>query len=163
MELSPERIYEDFSKNVIDRTSATKLLLSLIESSEREDVRVESIKKLNHIGVNNDEVFKLLENLLISDSNETIRNTAAIVLRNNYIDKAFEPVKWAFLHEETPSCLVTTYSTLIEIITNLVNKPNSLNRSILLTEVKAIRRKEFRLGFEALSEDIKLETAKFLN
>ena len=80
MELSPERIYEDFSKNVIDRTSATKLLLSLIESSEREDVRVESIKKLNHIGVNNDEVFKLLENLLISDSNETIRNTAAIVL-----------------------------------------------------------------------------------
>ncbi|MBY8985125.1 MAG: hypothetical protein KGD65_08670 [Candidatus Lokiarchaeota archaeon] len=157
MELSPERIYEDFSKKFIDKTSATKLLLSLIESSEREEIRVESIKKLNHIGVKDDESFKLLENLVISDSNETIRNTAAIVLRNNFIDKALEPVKWAFTHEETPSCLDTTYSTLIEIITNLINKPNSLNRSILLTEVKAIRRKEFKLGFEALCETKNIE------
>ncbi len=157
MELTPERIYEDFSKNIIDRLSATKLLLSLIESSEREEVRVESIKKLNHIGVKDEGVFKLLENILISDSNETMRNTAAIVLRNNFIDKALEPVKWAFIHEESPSCLATTYSTLIEIIKNLVRTENSLNRSILLTEVKNIRRKDFRLGFEALSDAKKIE------
>ncbi|MFX1454565.1 MAG: leucine-rich repeat domain-containing protein [Promethearchaeota archaeon] len=152
MELTPERIYEDFTKNIIDKPSATKLLLSLIESSEREEVRIESIEKLNHIGVKNDEVYKILENLLISDSNETMRNRAAIVLRNNFLDKAFEPIKWAFTHEESPSCLATTYSALIEIITNLVNNPNSFSRSILLSEVKNIRRKEFKLGFEALCE-----------
>ena len=157
MELTPERIYEEFSKNIINKPSATKLLLSLIESSEREEVRVESIKKLNHIGVKDDEFFKLLENLLISDSSETMRNTAAIVLRNNFMDKALEPVKWAFIHEESPSCLSTTYSILIEIITNLARRPNSLNRSKLISEVKSIRRKEFKLGFEALCDAKKIE------
>ncbi|MHA2035225.1 MAG: leucine-rich repeat domain-containing protein [Promethearchaeota archaeon] len=157
MELTPERIYEDFSKNHIDRPSATKLLLSLVESSEREEVRIESIKKLNHIGVKDEQVFKLLENLLISDSNETMRNTAAIGLRNNFIDKALEPMKWAFIHEESLSCLATTYSILIEIINNLVSKQTPLNRSILLLEVKNIRRKDFRLGFEALCDTNKIE------
>ncbi|MHA2280926.1 MAG: leucine-rich repeat domain-containing protein [Promethearchaeota archaeon] len=157
MELTPERVYEEFSKNIIDKPSATKLLLSLIENSEREEVRIESIKKLNHIGVKDDEVFKLLENLLISDSNETMRKTAAIVLRNNFIDKALEPVKWAFIHEESPACLATTYSALIEIITNLASRPNPINRDILLSEVKNIKRKEFKLGFEALCDTKKIE------
>jgi len=157
MELTPERIYEEFSKNIIDRPSATKLLLLLIESSELEEVRVESIKKLNYIGIKNDEFFKLLENLLISDSNETMRNAAANVLRHNFIDKALKPVKWAFIHEESPSCLSTTYETLIEIIINLSSRPNSLNKSKLLSEVKSIKRKEFKLGFEALCDTKKIE------
>jgi len=157
MELTPERIYEEFSKNTINRPSATKLLLSLIENSDREEVRITSIKKLNNIGVKDEDVFKLLENILISDSNEIMRNTAAIVLRNNFMDISLEPIKWAFFHEESPSCRVTTYSTIIEIITNLVNKPSSFNRSILLMEVKNIRRKEFRLGFEALYDVKKIE------
>ncbi|MHA1986063.1 MAG: leucine-rich repeat domain-containing protein [Promethearchaeota archaeon] len=157
MELTPERIYKEFSKNIIDRPSATKLLLSLIESSEREEVRVESIKKLNHIGVKDDEFFKLLENLLISDSNETMRNAAANVLRHNFLEKALTPVKWAFIHEESPSCLATTYSSLIEIIINLSSKPSSLNRSKLLSEVQSIKRKEFKFGFEALCDTKKIE------
>ena len=157
MELTPERILAEFHKKKIDESFATKLLLSLVESSENEEIRVESIKKLNYFGIKDDDVFKLLENLLISDSNETMRKTAAMVLRDNFIDKAFEPVKWAFIHEESPSCLTITYSTLIEIITTIVSNPNSFNKAILLTEVKNIRRKEFRLGFEDLYEGLKIE------
>lgn len=157
MELTPSRILAEFYKKNIDEPFAAQLLLSLVESSENEEIRVESIKKLNHIGIKDDEVFKLLENLLISDSNETMRKTAAIVLRDNFIDKALEPVKWAFMHEVSPSCLTINYSTLIEIITTIVSKPNSFNKSILLTEVKNIRRSEFRLGFEDLYGARKIE------
>ena len=45
MELTSGKIYEEYSKKNLDINSATKLLLSSIESSNRNKVRVESIEK----------------------------------------------------------------------------------------------------------------------
>jgi len=158
MELTPDKIYKDYLKNNLDKPSATKLLFSLIENSEKEKVRADCIKELGRIEAKDDQTFKFLENLLISDSSEIIRNSAAVALRNNYLDNILEPMKWALIHEESPSCLNTIYLTLIKIIHNLAFNPNPLTKSTLLTEVKKIRRKEFRLGFEILCESKEIDT-----
>ena len=152
MELTPDRIYKDFLKNNLDKHSAAKLLLSLIENSDNDKIRVECIKEIGRIGIKDNHTFKILENLLISDSNEVIRNTAALTLGKNYLEKILEPMKWALIHEDSPLCLNTIYLTLIRVLHNLVENSSPLTKSTLLSEVKKIRRKEFRLGFEIMCE-----------
>ncbi|MFX1344480.1 MAG: leucine-rich repeat domain-containing protein [Promethearchaeota archaeon] len=158
MELTPDKIYKDFLKNNLDKPTATKLLFSLIENSENERVRADCIKEVERIGAKDIQTFKFLENLLISDSNETIRKSVAVVLRNNFLDKIFQPMKWALMHEESLSCLNIIYLTLIKILHNFVINADPLAKSILLTEVKKIRKKDFRLGFEILCETKDIDT-----
>ena len=158
MELTPDRIYKDFLKNNLDKHSATKLLLSLIENSDNDKVRVNCINDIGRIGIKDNHTFKILENLLISDSNEVVRNTAALTLAKNYLEKILEPMKWALIHEDSPLCLNTIYLTLIKILRNLVENSNSLTKSTLLSEVKKIRRKEFRLGFEIMCETKEIDS-----
>jgi len=88
MEVSPEDLYKDFMDKTIDKDSLTEQLSSIIENSRNLQVRVLSIQILGKIELNSNSVliktynrlFDLLENLIISDSNELIRNEAAILL-----------------------------------------------------------------------------------
>jgi len=157
MELTPDKIYEEYKKNNLDKLSATELLFSLIENSDNDKIRVESIKELANIDVRDVKTFKHLEHLLISDLSERVRSTAAIMLKNLFLDKSLEPMKWALKHEESPSCLKIIYETLCQIIENIVKKENSLSKLILVSEVKKIENKEFKIGFEIISEEMGLE------
>lgn len=152
MELSPKKIYKDFLENNLDKPSAAKLLLSLIENSEIERVRVESIKELINIEAKEDEIFEFMENLLISDSSDLVRNHAALSLKKNFLFKSMKPMKWALLHETSTLCLRTIYFTLIIILRKLVITIHPIAKSLLLSEVKKIKRKEFKIGFEILCE-----------
>ena len=158
MELSPQKVYQEYLKHNLDKPSAVKLLLSLIENSDSNKVRVDSIKELGHIGAVDNNTFKFLENLLISDSNLKVRNTTALILKNLFIDKAFEPMKWALIHEESPGCLETIHMALIEIINNWIKNPNPMVKALLLNEVKKITKKEFKVGFEILCESRNIDT-----
>ena len=46
MELTPDKIYKDFLKNNLNKHSASKLLLSLIENSDNDKIRVDCIKEI---------------------------------------------------------------------------------------------------------------------
>ena len=59
MELTPDRIYKDFLKNNLDKHSATKLLLSLIENSDNDKVRVNCINDIGRIGIKDNHTFKI--------------------------------------------------------------------------------------------------------
>ena len=148
MELTPSKIHEEYFKNNLDKQSAAKLLISLIDNCESDKVRVESIQALEKIKIDDNKSFRFLENLLISDSSERVRNSAALILKNLYINRALEPMKWALIHEESPSCLNTIHTTLIKIIKNMVEN----NQQILYSEVKKIREREFRISLEQLSK-----------
>ena len=86
MELTPKKIYEDFETNKIDKRTAADLLFSLIDNSDKEKIRVESINELEHIGVNDVKTFKHLELLLLSDSSEKVRNAMGEALKSQKID-----------------------------------------------------------------------------
>ncbi|MHA2006485.1 MAG: leucine-rich repeat domain-containing protein [Promethearchaeota archaeon] len=157
MELSPKKIYKAFLKHNLDKPSATKLLLSLIENSESEHVRIESIEELIKIGAKDVETFKLIENLLISDSSDLVRNLAAKSLRKNFLFKSLSPMKWALIHETSTLCLKSIYLALVEILRNLVLSAHPIAKSLLLSEVETMKRKEFKIGFEILCEEKRID------
>ena len=115
MEISPRQIYKDFSNSNLDKISAVDQLIFIIDNSEKINIRIESIEILERIGLRTDKVFNLLENLLISDSNENVRNLAANVIKTHFIEKAFAPMRWAYEHESSIKCLTTIISTVGQI------------------------------------------------
>ena len=118
MPLTPNAIYKDLENKDLDKPFAIELLLNLLDNSENVETRIESIKILNKIKVDDDRTFKFLEHLLISDQNEDVRYLTILVLKNQYLDKAFDPMVWALEHEQSLRCLISIILTLSEINTN---------------------------------------------
>ena len=77
MVITPTKIYEDFRNKILDKHSAVDILISLIENSKNNNIRTESVGFIEKIGYNHDKIFRLFENLLISDSNKEVRIAAA--------------------------------------------------------------------------------------
>lgn len=151
MALTPQAIYEDYIHKVLNKHSAIEQLTNLIENSENLQFRINGIKFLGEID-NTIEIFKLLENLLISDSYEEVRNASAELLKEKFLDKSLEPMKWALNHESSPNCLKTIHETLVSIVKNLEKENNPTSKSFLIQEVKKIDDKDFKIGFETLSQ-----------
>ncbi len=154
MDLTPSKIFDEYQKNNIDKLTASDFLISIIENSDNNKDRVACIENLEKIGIKSISSFKLLESLLISDSNEEVRVAAAKNLSSNFTAKgeALEPMKWVILHETSPVCLKVIYEALITIISNLVKSNDNFAKIILLEEVKQIKKKDYRIGIEILSE-----------
>ena len=144
MSLSPIKIYQNLKEKKLDRKSAADLLIILIENSEDDDIRFESAKYLEKIGLKNNKIFEVLENLLISDSNGKVRNTAATCIKNIFIDRAISPMKWAIQNESDYDCIIT-------IVKTLVNVDNNEAKSILIDELKKIKKKKIYRQGKAIS------------
>jgi len=136
MELTPKRIYEEVTKKNLDISSAFKMLSSIIENSSNEDVRIESFKVLEKIGVIDNKSYKFIENLLISDSSWEIRNAAAYCLTEKFQNRAIQPLKWAIKYEEIYECLIT-------IINSFVKLKTQESKQILIDEVKKIKKRKY--------------------
>lgn len=159
MEFTPYKIFTEFSTNKISRNSAIEQLITIIENSNDYKIRIECIRVLGKIEktIENSEstrdiIFNLFENLLISDTNERIRNAAAIILKENFLERALSPMKWALTHDDSPLCLETIFQSLIEIIRSIKKKRERLSKLILIQEIKKIEEKDFKIGFETLTD-----------
>ncbi|MFX0073675.1 MAG: HEAT repeat domain-containing protein, partial [Candidatus Hermodarchaeota archaeon] len=135
MTLLPSQIYHDLKTKHLDKQSAIRFLLTLIESSENNSIRLESIKYLDMIGIESDDFYALFENLLISDISREIRIRAAQILKDKFSHKALVPIKWTIQHETDYECLITIIQTLKEI-------KNEESKKILVEELKKIRKKK---------------------
>ncbi|MFX0075027.1 MAG: leucine-rich repeat domain-containing protein [Candidatus Hermodarchaeota archaeon] len=161
---TPLKIFEELNNNILDKQSAIQNLIALIENSPKISHRLESLKILRKISINfgkfegnRDTLRDFLENLLISDTDELIRNEAALILSYEYKEDALEPLRWALHHEESPLCLHTIFDSLINIVTSLTNKKEPTAKLILIHEIKLIKEKDFRIGFEVLKSTNKTE------
>jgi Leucine-rich repeat (LRR) protein len=154
MSLTPRAIYKDLKKKNLNKNTAVSLLISLIENVDTLNIRIESIKVLEKIslefGLKDNYLFKLLENLFISDSNEEIRTTAANLIRDLYIERAILPMKWALINETSLNCLINIISTLKEI-------NNIESDSILLDEINKIYDKKYRYNLKEAFNQKKIE------
>ncbi len=139
MALTPKKIYEDFKKKDIDKVSAVDLLISLIENAVIVEIRLESIEILQKIEIKNEKVFSILENLLISDSNEEIRSLAANSLKVLFREKALSPLKWALEHEKSWQFLMSIVSIITEI-------NNDAAKSILIDKIKNFNNYHFNIS-----------------
>ncbi|TFG06687.1 MAG: hypothetical protein EU539_06985 [Promethearchaeota archaeon] len=163
MEVSPGQIYEDYINGKLDKISVIDQLISIIENSETANIRIKSLEILMMIGsrieLKDERTFTLFENLLISDSNTTVRNLAANGIRTLFLEKAFAPMKWAYQHETSIGCLTTIISTLGQL-------KQDEAKSFLIEIINKIENYQFRKslkeffenkGLQNLSNDILAE------
>jgi len=119
--------------------------------------RLESLQLLRKISLNfeniggkSDSMISFFENLFISDTDEKIRNEAALILCYQYKEKALNPMRWALHHEESPLCLQTIFNSLISIVKNLEKTNKPIAKLIMVHEIKQIDDKDFKIGFETI-------------
>ena len=114
MIFTPSKIFEHYIQNLLDKRTTTELLTTIIDISDEESLRVSALIYFEKLGLN-DSFFEILEQLLISDSNQTIRLFAINLLRENFLHKAFPLINWAIQHENSYPCQVSLIKTLKEI------------------------------------------------
>ena len=136
MDLNPNRIYEDYNSNRLDKSTAIKELISIIENYDDDTTREDSVKVLNNIKSASENLFTLFENLLLSDSSENIRNAAARYLSVNHLNKCLPVFKWAIQHEKAYHCLLTIVKALEKI-------SSSESKKILIEQIKKIRKTHY--------------------
>ncbi|MHA1933048.1 MAG: hypothetical protein ACW96X_10930, partial [Promethearchaeota archaeon] len=87
-EKNPEELIEEYRRGELDRDSIIKVFISFIEESEDSKLRLESLELLNELEFKDPRIIKLLQNLLISDSDESIRGLASKVLIEQFLPKS---------------------------------------------------------------------------
>ena len=97
--------------------------------------------------------FKFIENLLISDSNWEIRRAAIHCITEKFHEKAIRPLKWAINYEQIYECIVS-------IIDSLVKLNTMESKSILIEEVKNIKKRKYlfkdsKITNKAFKKDLK--------
>ena len=148
--MKPNEIYEDFRSRNVDKSKTIESLITLIENIDDDIVRKESIDILNKIDVKHKNVFKILENILISDSNENLRYAAAKVIKNKFLNKAIIPFLWVLQHE-------SSYDFLITIIKSLEDLSDDRIDSMLIEEIKKISIDKYKKSIDHLSSENNLE------
>ncbi|MFX1277020.1 MAG: leucine-rich repeat domain-containing protein, partial [Promethearchaeota archaeon] len=133
MELTPETIFQKYQKKELDKDTTINYLISLIENSNNENFRVDSLKIIRKIQGFDDKLFRFIENLLISDSNVNIRCQTAKIIRSHYLKNSISLLNWSLKHETDIECLSIIIKTLIEIDT-------LESKTILFEEIKKIKK-----------------------
>ena len=144
MELKPSTVYKEYISNRLDKLTAIKHLTSIIENYDRDEVREESIKILSKMKLIRENLFRLFENLLLSDSSENIRNAAAIYLSEHHLNDSLIAFKWSIQHETFYQCLLTIVNALVKINSNE-------SKEVLIEQLKKIRNTKYlnpQIGYE---------------
>lgn len=136
MQFSPEKIWKEFESNRINKQTAIDLLTSLIESSKKDEIRLNAINKLVKMNPSGDKIFKTLENLAVFDENAEIRCIAIKYIGERYKNNAFTLLKWAIQNE-------SDYNCLIEIITLLGKSNLAKAKALLINKVQKFLKKKY--------------------
>lgn len=162
MTLSPRLILDQVLKKELDKPTAVRLLTSLIESSEDEISRIESIKILEEMSLDPKIFFKLLENLLISDSNVAIRTESCKILGDHFKNKALPLMEWCLNNECDYDCYIAIINTLKKLRSPeskelLINEINKILDSKYLVKDRTFTTKSFQKDFIKLFEQKKIQ------
>ncbi len=119
--LRPYLIFERYKLKEFDKASLIKYLVYFIEESQDKKERLEALELLKTIDLKDDKIFTILENIMLSDSNEYVRITAAELVIKNYLRKAEKPLKWMFGHESSYMCLMRLIKALEQVNNDFSN------------------------------------------
>lgn len=156
--LTPDKIYNKFQNHHINKSTALQYFKSFIENYQFFNLRFDSLKFIEKLGLNGEENFKFLENLVVSDEHDSIRALSAKIIIEHYLDKSQSIISWVIKNDNLSSeTLYNLYSTLKE---DTSKKAQSLKQTIeeqsgyWYKEKFKINDKE-ALGLELLNRAIK--------
>ncbi len=156
MDLSPEIIFQNYKNKEFDRVTSINYLISLIDNSNNEKIRLKSLKFLKKINNFDNKLYDFIENLFISDSSVKIRYEAAKIINKFYLSNSFTLLIWALNNESNTDCLAIIIKSLIDIDT--IESKQSLIR-----EVEKIRNiKQLKVGQMVSSNHFRKQIKDFL-
>ncbi|MHA1150878.1 MAG: hypothetical protein ACTSR8_21875 [Promethearchaeota archaeon] len=106
MEINPEKIYEKVRSAQLNKQHAAKLLISLIEETELNEIREYSIEIIESLALRNKKIYNLLENILISEIDINVRAAAFFALNKLYCKKLIHPIFLLIIFDESPLLIV---------------------------------------------------------
>jgi len=137
-QIPPDKLYRHFKQDQMNEPDAIDNFIYIIKHKNEENRRIKSVLYIGKIlknikkSLNNEKIFKTLEEIFISDSNETMQLKAGINLIEYFLEKAEPSLIWK-LKNDIP------LSSLIKILTILKRKsPTALRKIITLTFKKRI-------------------------
>ncbi|MFX1243034.1 MAG: hypothetical protein ACFFA7_17445 [Promethearchaeota archaeon] len=108
--LTPDKIQRSLSTGDLTRESAAEQLISLIEGSDDTNIRIKSIKILQKLDYQNENLFKMMENCLISDENVLVRAAVAKNIIQNYLGEGISALIWSIQHDKSPLVLILFFN-----------------------------------------------------
>ncbi len=128
--MTPERIFNAFKNKEMDKETAKNYLISFVEDSVDLKTRRQALEFLGGLSLPNKDIFKFLEQLLISDESDEIRTIAAIMIVKNHLDEGEAVLKWAFENEKSAALLISglkeleaqSKESLVDSLTAIISK-----------------------------------------
>jgi hypothetical protein len=108
-------IIERYENQELNREKTINLLVFLIQSKNDAGVRLEIINSLEKLNAFDEELYRFIESLIVSDADPLIRQKAIEILKTYYLKNAFKVVTWALEHEKNYKCLISLIHTLVRI------------------------------------------------
>ncbi|TFF97948.1 MAG: leucine-rich repeat domain-containing protein [Promethearchaeota archaeon] len=135
----PTKIFQDIKRNWLDLKSGIQFLITILEEGKNPKERLDCLKFIKELTEPNERIFNLLENLIISDSDPTIREYSASFIKEKYLEKAYDPMKWAIKHE-------TDVNTYIIIVKTFIELGTKASKERLIEVLEEIMNKKFIIG-----------------
>ncbi|MBN1799922.1 MAG: hypothetical protein JW891_00350, partial [Candidatus Lokiarchaeota archaeon] len=118
LEITLKKVTKNLSSGLLEPSSAIALLISILEHSESTLKRIECLKLINQFETKDEKVFKVLENLLISENNEKIKILALSGLKRNFLDKALPAMMHSLQYITSMQVLLDIFQAIGDINTN---------------------------------------------
>ncbi|MFX1237856.1 MAG: leucine-rich repeat domain-containing protein [Promethearchaeota archaeon] len=132
MRILPKYIYQKYKHNEIDKNTTIKMLISIIENSDSQEIRKEGITFLEKFDFQEySEVFTFLENIMLSDGDSDLKISAARVLHDNFPREAIKPFKWMIARD-------LDYDSTVNIIDLLAHNDEQEVKDLLIEELNRI-------------------------
>ncbi len=112
------KIFNGVKAGKIDKERAGNLLLSIIEESNKASIRIYVLKILDLMELKLPKIFRVLENLLISDENPRVRKLAAKIIIKLYFKEGFESLKWNLNHDSAPLVIKAIFDSADKFLGN---------------------------------------------
>ncbi len=148
---NPEKVYNDYIIKRKSKAETIELLVTLLEGTDNADTIIKVLDIFDRLEVRSKQLFKILENLLISDDNPLIRSAAARIILKYFLKEVLSPIEWTIQHEQSSAVL----KTLIKSFEKVDNQYTQTLKNELLRSIFGVVQEEiqFFLKLDALIED----------
>ncbi len=134
--VNPSKIIQEFKDHLITKKQAIDLLVAIIDNSNNNSIRGESLKSLDRIARRERFYFNFLENLAISEHDVKIRRYCLSIVKNYFYGKSLNLIRWILQNEKDYKCLINSIRTLIKI-------NNEGAKALLYQCLEQIKRKDY--------------------
>ncbi len=135
--LLAKKILDQMHRKKLSKYDAMSLLTSLIENCELNEDRVEYLEVFEKISPKDEQSFKFLENIFLSDRHPYVRSAALKVLFRNFPKKSIPALKWVVKKESQYEWHSIIFKTIIDELEHSENSElKKIRASIIDFHVK---------------------------